>query len=309
MKNTVTVLLALFASVAAYAGQEASGGGNGGGGVSCGSTFESADLYEGRIRYRYRPLPGRTNWSRQEWYGYILARLEKVQPEMKKGIEELLNHIEDTVEIHPLSISDSGDASFIFLEEGCSYEQIAVWDNVTDRLHIDEPSLSRFSTPRDEAGLFIHEAVYKYARKIFPRLVKNSERSRQVVAWLMSEPNSGPIPEFYGLDLSGQNVSVPVPANPGKPVTPSKPRVCYKKVKVTDKYPFEDKTTYLWNGQVVRALESDEQVQRCELDDFETCAKKVTSSNSEDVFGGTSIYREIGYVLGVKYEKVKVKCN
>ena len=178
MKSLILGLLVL--STSAFAGKE---GGNGGGVHLCPqrNSIEVYDLYEGFTRYNV-PLPQITDRPIQEYLTEAVTKIYNSNPKVGSNVERALNYLiqEDHFLIRDnvrLDLID--DANILIVDEGCSYGQIANWDNVSGNVIVDGKLFAKLNN-LNKAALYLHEAVYYQARRYWG--ARDSTSSRRLTA-------------------------------------------------------------------------------------------------------------------------------
>lgn len=141
------------------------------------------DSYEAKIRYGLTLFP--EDISGEE----LLARVDETLtpfPFLLTRIKELIPHFYRMM----LPVPDGHtftrieDINPIVMEDGCTIEQLAVYDEVQNVLLYRE-SLFNKMCRRDQEALFLHEAIFAIARS--DRNVTNSTSARHLTAMLISE--------------------------------------------------------------------------------------------------------------------------
>lgn len=185
LRNLLPHLLLISGSV--LAGDKA---GNGGGGHVCPSSVELYDFYEGR----HPDLHNLKIWDLQEptltTNDYVqlgLNKLEGTHPGIVPGIRNIITEIQAIPYeklVRPIKIPRIPDADIPFVDEECEYEQIANWNERFDALFFRK-KLFEALNPMNQAGLFIHEALYKAGREL--NGLENSNHVRKLVAKIFSD--------------------------------------------------------------------------------------------------------------------------
>ncbi len=182
--KTALLLLALV-SLPSFAGDR---GGNGGGVQVCPGSVELYDFYEGR-----HPLLGHLSYAPldpaltvQDYLDRALALLAEAYLDLGRYAQIKLREIQaipyDQL-VLPISIPRTLDADIPFVDEGCEYALAANWEGRHDRLFISKALYERMD-PRNQAGLLIHEVLYKIARDTAG--TQDPSRVRRVVAQLFA---------------------------------------------------------------------------------------------------------------------------
>lgn len=188
MKFSKLLIGACFlTSFLTYAGDK---GGNGGGGVVCPDSVELYDFYEGRspIIHNIKTWQPDARITRDEYLKLAMNRIKNQLPWIYSGVTSRLDKIlsiPDDQLLLPVEIPLTGDADIPFIKKGCQYQQVANWNERIGRLIINKDLFDRMSS-MDQAGLLIHEALYKEARESLNRS-SNSDEVRKLVAKIFSE--------------------------------------------------------------------------------------------------------------------------
>lgn len=102
--------------------------------------------------------------------------------EVKQQINKLMNPLNFRIKDR-LSLKPVPDANILMVDEGCTYQQLANWDDVTDAVFVKNEYFKTFSN-LNKAALYLHEAIYKVAR--VRASAKNSDEVRRLVAEILS---------------------------------------------------------------------------------------------------------------------------
>ncbi len=159
------ILLLSVVPLFAFAGER---GGNGGGVHACPEKIELYDFYEGRhpLLHHIRVWESDPRVTVREYLDRALANLKRDVPVLGRYAEikvnELLALPPDEL-ILPISIPRTPDADIPFVDEGCEYRQVANWNERFDRVVFSRGLFDRLDS-MSQAGLYIHEALYKIAR-------------------------------------------------------------------------------------------------------------------------------------------------
>lgn len=165
MKTFLLTSLLTLASFGAYAVDK----GNGGGGQQCGDKVELYDFYEGRspILHGIDVWESDPRWSRTEYLEKALAHLKADVPYVGAYVEVRLR------ELTALPLSDllfdveiprTLDAEIPLVETGCAYVQVANWSDRLKRIFVNKQLFQKMEA-RDQAGLFLHEILYRIGRE------------------------------------------------------------------------------------------------------------------------------------------------
>jgi hypothetical protein len=185
-KKMITAMTFLTLGTSISHAQVMGGVGNGGGTHWCPNKApEMYDVYEGIRRYKLNIIE---DGSRSE--EIIKKALLRVQNsnatlafELNKKINFLLEgglSLEDGIELRKVP-----DANVLMVDEGCEYRQLANWDNVTNRVFVNNDYYQSMSE-LNKAALILHEGIYSLSRDRLK--VENSDSSRKLVAELLATP-------------------------------------------------------------------------------------------------------------------------
>lgn len=184
------------------------GAGGGGKGVLCGSHLRTLDLYEAEEIYHlhasrsYRDLD-----SYLGVYGTALLTHLGFPPD-SSGLEAITTDLMAQFRDIPAgtSIPPSADATLPKLPPGCSFVQIAFYEDSKGIIQRDRALWDRLS-PRDQAALVLHETIFLRARIGGEA---TSDDARRLVGLLLSdrklEPMSEPewsAPRYIGCNTTG----------------------------------------------------------------------------------------------------------
>lgn len=179
--KTLLLGLALISSVT-YAKE----GGNGGGAHYCPSrSFQEVyDIYEGYNRYNIAPTNKKL--SMREHINRAIKRIKHTDYRSGLQVEEAVNYLfNGHFLVRPnIRLVLIPDANILITDEGCTYKQLANWDDVSGNVIVDGKLYSQLDE-LNKAALYIHEAVYKVARDSYGD--ENSDRVRKIVAYALSE--------------------------------------------------------------------------------------------------------------------------
>ncbi len=152
----IFLLLTFLLSIQSYAGER---GGNGGGVHVCGNQVELYDFYEAKNPFLHNLKLWKSDPSQNMFY--YISRL-------------VINQ----------SIPFIPDADVAMVDEGCSYLQVANWNERFEKVFFRK-SLFEKLDGMGKAGLYVHESLYKVSRDAM--VAKNSDKIRLVVAKIFSE--------------------------------------------------------------------------------------------------------------------------
>jgi hypothetical protein len=192
------------------------GVGNGGGGQVCKNSegviteVRMYDLYEGYIRYNI-DTTNKEIGNISTFLKKALKKIAHINPTLSYEIGQQVKYLREDGHflIRPKIILEKvPDANILVIEEGCSYEQLANWDEVSGNVMVKKEYFDLMS-PFDQAALYVHEAIYKVGRN---RLhLDKSDWVRRIVAEVMSE--SAPVTQLLGwaqqFDVLPDNETVP----------------------------------------------------------------------------------------------------
>lgn len=181
MKLLLPTFLLLCSQLAAASG----GGGNGGGVHFCTKRTQQElyDVYEGKARYG---LSLDESKSFDETLVTALTKVRTQNFQLSLRLKMMIDKIKDPAFMmisKDLDLITVKDAHVLMKRQGCSYKQLANWDDRTDRLFVNGTiykTLSGFH----RAAFIIHEAIYKLDR--LQNNAQDSDRSRQIVAEILS---------------------------------------------------------------------------------------------------------------------------
>ncbi len=163
--------------------------GNGGGAHVCRDpetgkirTIELYDLYEGRVRYGFRPVDLRGVSSSVVFAGAI-SRLKAEHESLAVRAEAMRLAVEKYWSPGAQRLIPSIDSDRVMVDPGCAYEQIATWDEQVGKIFVDEELVNALD-PVSLGALFLHESIYKIAR-VYSGEVDSNE-TRELVARIFS---------------------------------------------------------------------------------------------------------------------------
>lgn len=165
-------------------------GGNGGGVHVCGNKFELYDFFEGRDPRGHNIKIWKADRRLSKDY-YITQAYKHVQrdiPEVASKVVTMVEKILATPEeqlFAQISIPVIFDATITVIGEGCRYQQAANWDERFGKLFISKEIFGKLD-PMNQAGLIIHEAIYKLSRET-KVATETSDLVREVVARIFSD--------------------------------------------------------------------------------------------------------------------------
>ncbi len=180
------ILLLSLIPLLGFAGER---GGNGGGVHACPGKVELYDFYEGRSPLMHdlpvwQPSPGLT---REDYLRLAIDKLKQAERNLGEYAQIKLNELlaipYDQL-VLPVRLPPSNDADIFMVEEGCEYRQVATWNERFNRVVFSRALFERMS-PMDQAGLFIHEILYKGSRDT--RRPGGVDAVRKAVATLFSD--------------------------------------------------------------------------------------------------------------------------
>lgn len=168
----------------------AKGGGNGGGVHVCGDKYELYDFYEGRDPrgHNIRIWKSDRKLSRDQYITMALDHIRRDIPQVADKVATLVQKILATPEkelFAKIRILIINDATITVMGEGCRYKQAANWDERFGKLFISKEIYKKLD-PMNQAGLIVHEAVYKLSRET-KVATETSDAVREVVARIFSD--------------------------------------------------------------------------------------------------------------------------
>ncbi|MES2526572.1 MAG: hypothetical protein V4598_05770 [Bdellovibrionota bacterium] len=182
------LLLALFLT-ASFSGFTKEGG-NGGGVHVCGNKYELYDFFEGRDPRGHNIKLWKSEKRRSRDY-YI----EQANNHIKRDIPEVAEKVAATVKkilatpekelFGDITIPVINDATISIIGDGCRYQQAANWDERFGKLFISKEIYGKLDS-MNQAGLIIHEAIYKLSRETKVS-TETSDLVREVVARIFSD--------------------------------------------------------------------------------------------------------------------------
>lgn len=179
------ILLALLFSVSTFAKE----GGNGGGVIICPQSIELYDFWEYKdIHYPSLLWKSDPKLSHEDYLDAALRHIKKDIPEVHDLVAKTLTHILSTPKdklFVDVSIPKIDDATIRVFDESCRYEQAANWNERFKKLFISR-SLFHKLDGLNQAGLIMHEAIYKLSRDTFVA-TETSDKVRHVVAKIFSD--------------------------------------------------------------------------------------------------------------------------
>lgn len=172
--------------------------GGGGKGVLCDNQVSTLDLYEARKMGR-APLNISNDLEENlKFFGLEIAK------HFVESTEEISTPQYPLIMLHELKLSimnkfktipsgthlpETKDATLSNLPTGCKMIQIAIFDDKHDSIYIDSEYWNKMPAI-EQAGLIIHEWIYKRARSYGSR---NSDETRKVIGQIFSGNNPEPI--------------------------------------------------------------------------------------------------------------------
>lgn len=186
--NLLMMTVGALMSVSSFAQEHV---GNGGGSHFCKdrSFQESYDIYEGRTRYRLKF--DETQTSEKEVLTKVLHVIKNYDVTLYQEVANWINYLNSTDRfvVQPkIKLTKISDANILLTDEGCEYEQLANWDEVSGRVFVKEGIYTKLN-PFHQAALKLHEVIYKVYRS--RKNANNSDQTRRLVAELLSiDPNT-----------------------------------------------------------------------------------------------------------------------
>lgn len=180
MKSLV-IFLTTFLCFSAFAKE----GGNGGGVFICGEKIELFDFAEARnniVLWEANP-----NLSKEDYLTLAMSHIKKDIPQVADKVLDALSIVLQNIEekrIGEFDIPFIDDVTITTIDPLC-YQQVANWHERLGILIIDGKVFNKMDS-LNQAGLLIHEAIYKVSRdsKISEN---NSDLIRAVVAKVFSD--------------------------------------------------------------------------------------------------------------------------
>ncbi len=179
-----------FSSVTSFA-KEGSGTSGGGGTHTCLNTdgsvksSEMYDLYEGREARGYKIIDA-GNLTANELLNNAMKKLWNADQDLAFQVyENLFTYSERRSAKTDKQFTIIKDATIVFVDKGCQYQQIAQWKDEYKTVFIDGDLDKIFSKSElNRAALALHEAVYAYYRT---KGDVDSDRTRELVAKAFSD--------------------------------------------------------------------------------------------------------------------------
>jgi hypothetical protein len=164
-------------------------GGNGGGVIICPNSIELYDFYEAKNSYpRIDVWKNDPRFSMEDYLGAALNHLKSDIPEVHDLVEKMVKSIlgmpKNQMYVN-VTIPMIEDATITVLGRGCQYEQAANWNERFKKLFISERLFGKLDG-LNQAGLIMHEAIYKLSRDTFVA-TETSDKVRAVVAKIFSD--------------------------------------------------------------------------------------------------------------------------
>jgi hypothetical protein len=163
MKNLFILGMVLL-SATAFAGNEK---GNGGGVHYCANqkSLELYDVYEAQARFGYAIKESSLAVDVQ--VRNAVEKIKKNNPYIGKLVQEKVSYLKNGHMIvrAKVKLTPIGDANILIVDEGCSYKQLANWDEVSGNLIVNKDFYDRMSNT-NQAALYIHETLYKVGRDL-----------------------------------------------------------------------------------------------------------------------------------------------
>ena len=165
-------------------------GGNGGGVHVCGNNYELYDFFEGRDPrgHNIKLWKSDKRLSRDQYIAKALKHISRDMPEVSGKVTTVVEKILATPKkelFGDISIPVINDATVTVIGEGCRYVQAANWDERFGKLFISKAIYEKLD-PMNQAGLIIHEAIYKLSRETNVA-TETSDLVREVVARIFSD--------------------------------------------------------------------------------------------------------------------------
>jgi hypothetical protein len=192
MKSLFILGMVLFGANT-FAGNEK---GNGGGIHYCQGqeTQELYDIYEAQARYGYEIKDDKSPVNAQ--INKALAKIKKANPFIARVVEEKIKYLQNghTIIREKIKLTPIGDAKILLVDEGCSYQQLANWDEVSGNLLVKKDYFDKMSNT-NKAAFYIHETLYKVGRDLDLLTLNadgstNSDEIRRMVGEIFSTNNS-----------------------------------------------------------------------------------------------------------------------
>jgi hypothetical protein len=180
------LLLALTLSFSSFAKE----GGNGGGVHVCGNKVELYDFFESRSQegHNIEVWKADKKMTMDQYIQKAIAHLQQDLPAVSWKVSDMVKQILSTKPedlFFDITIPVIRDANITIIGEGCHYEQAANWDEKFGRLFISKTIFKKFNS-MNQAGLIIHEAIYKLSRDT-KVATETSDLVREVVAKIFSD--------------------------------------------------------------------------------------------------------------------------
>lgn len=184
MKNLIILLVFLF-TTSSFAKE----GGNGGGVIICPNSIELYDFWEYKdIHYPSLLWKADSRLSYEDYLDAALGHIKKDIPQVHDLVEKTVNSILSTPRdklFVDVAIPKIYDARIRAFDKSCRYEQAANWNERFKKLFISRSLFNRLDT-LNQAGLIMHEAIYKLSRDTMVA-TENSDEVRDVVARIFSD--------------------------------------------------------------------------------------------------------------------------
>jgi hypothetical protein len=163
MKNLLIMGTLLF-SMNSFAGNEK---GNGGGVHFCGveERLELYDIYEAQARYGYKIVDKKL--SVENTLQFAVDKISKNNSFIGRKVKEQIDYLKNSHMIvrAKVKLTPIGDANILLTDEGCSYKQLANWDEVSGNLIIKKEYFDQMDN-LNKAAFLIHETLYKVGRDL-----------------------------------------------------------------------------------------------------------------------------------------------
>jgi len=186
MRTTIKFMMSTVMLVGSFSSFAGSGGGNGGGLHYCEDATKTRmyDIYEGQKRYRLDIVE--TEASLDEVLNSAISKIEKINPSLAMRVFKQIAYVRNEnnfVLDKDINLKVIPDANILMTDKGCSYKQLANWDEVTGKIFVDETLYVELSDFQ-KAALILHEAIYKVGRDTKGQ--KDSDLTRRAVAEILS---------------------------------------------------------------------------------------------------------------------------
>ncbi len=149
-------------------------------------TSELYDLYEARVAHGYN-LVNSTGKTANELLNDAMMKIYTANPVYAGAVLDKLKFYTSRKKmLAKKSFNVLNDAHIVFVDQGCSYKQIAQWNDGYNAVVIDSDLYGIFrKSPLNMAALALHEAVYAVERASSG--VKDSDKTRKLVGQAFSD--------------------------------------------------------------------------------------------------------------------------